>query len=170
MNECPHCHHQNRPGELLCANCHQPLTAELTSRTRTLQVETSGKATQEGVRPDRQTIESDNAVLLYVSGEKTPVRLEAWGQTILGRIHQENPRRPDVDLNAFRAYEKGVSCIHAAIHREASGIAIEDLGSTNGTYLNSERLAPHQRQDLNNGDEIRLGNLFVRVYFSGSQA
>jgi pSer/pThr/pTyr-binding forkhead associated (FHA) protein len=48
-------------------------------------------------------------------------------------------------------------------------VALEDLGSTNGTFINSSRLSPNQPEDLHNGDEIRLGNLFARVYFSGSR-
>jgi pSer/pThr/pTyr-binding forkhead associated (FHA) protein len=145
------------------------MSPELRSRTRTIQLEQGGGMITPAVTVEPQTVAADNAVLLYVSGEKTPVRLESVGLTVLGRIHQENPHHPDVDLNAYRAYEKGVSCIHAAIHREPGRVALEDLGSTNGTFINSSRLSPNQPEDLHNGDEIRLGNLFVRVYFSGSR-
>lgn len=168
-NNCPHCQHENRPGELLCARCHQPLSPELRSRTRTIQLEQGGGIKAAAIPAEPHTVDSANSVLLYVSGEKTPVRLDSVGSTVLGRIHQENPHHPDVDLSVYRAYEKGVSCIHAAIHCDAGRVALEDLGSTNGTFINSSRLSPNQPRNLSNGDEIRLGNLFARVYFSGSQ-
>jgi len=167
MNICPHCQYENRPGELLCARCQQSLSPELHIRTRTIELEEAGAVTIDAVKTEHMA-DTANAILLYVSGESTPLRLESSGRTVLGRIHQANPQHPDIDLNAYRAYEKGVSCIHAAIHREEGKVAIEDLGSTNGTFLNAKRLEPNQPQHLSNGDEIRLGNLFARVYFSGS--
>jgi hypothetical protein len=43
---------------------------------------------------------------------------------------------------------------HAAVEREGSGWAVEDLGSTNGTLLNGERAS---RARLRNGDVIAIG-------------
>ncbi len=45
---------------------------------------------------------------------------------------------------------------HAQISRQGSVVVVEDLGSTNGTYLNEERLAGPQ--PLHNGDRLRMGN------------
>jgi pSer/pThr/pTyr-binding forkhead associated (FHA) protein len=40
---------------------------------------------------------------------------------------------------------------------------IEDLGSTNGTFVNrGHRLAPGDRQPLKDGDEIIVGKTFLR--------
>lgn len=36
-------------------------------------------------------------------------------------------------------------------------LKIEDLGSTNGTFVNNQRIEPGQRVDLNDGDSIRFG-------------
>jgi hypothetical protein len=167
MNICPNCQYENRPGEMICAQCQQPLSQDLRIRTRTIRL-TDARKDELGVASEMHAVEVDSEVLLYVSGVNTPVRLDFDEQTILGRIHHHNPRRPDIDLNQFRAFEKGVSCIHAVIYRQDGEIAIADLGSTNGTYLNARRLVPHERQILQNGDEIRLGNLFARIYFSGA--
>ena len=48
-----------------------------------------------------------------------------------------------------------VSSEHAAIVFEQGRFVLYDLASTNGTYLNDQRI---QRQMLYDGDEIRLGN------------
>jgi pSer/pThr/pTyr-binding forkhead associated (FHA) protein len=39
----------------------------------------------------------------------------------------------------------------------------EDLDSTNGTYVNGQRLAPQTPQPVGNGDEIRLGRFMLRL-------
>ena len=48
----------------------------------------------------------------------------------------------------------GLSQEHAKIHVFAHRIEVEDVGSTNGTYVNGSRVA---RQVLKDGDEVRLG-------------
>ncbi len=48
-----------------------------------------------------------------------------------------------------------VSRLHAVIERFEPGWCVSDLGSSNGTYLNGERIWAAQR--LRNGDEIRVG-------------
>ncbi len=54
-----------------------------------------------------------------------------------------------------------ISRDHARVLRRAGSLWIEDLGSTNGTYLNGQRL--FEPALLRPGDEIRLGNTALRV-------
>jgi hypothetical protein len=49
---------------------------------------------------------------------------------------------------------------HAQIHRAGSGFVISDLGSTNGTFVNGERLIADLR--LADGDIITLGSVNLR--------
>jgi len=49
---------------------------------------------------------------------------------------------------------------HAAITRAGSGFAIADLGSTNGTFVNGERLSADHR--LADGDIITVGSVNLR--------
>jgi uncharacterized protein YegL len=53
-----------------------------------------------------------------------------------------------------------VSGRHAKLFWEGAILKIEDLQSTNGTFVNSERLAPG-RQLLRPGDEVRLGQTVI---------
>ena len=48
-----------------------------------------------------------------------------------------------------------VSRLHAMCERFPAGWCITDLGSSNGTFLNGERIWTHQR--LRHGDEVRIG-------------
>ncbi|MBC8505148.1 MAG: FHA domain-containing protein [Anaerolineales bacterium] len=51
-----------------------------------------------------------------------------------------------------------VSRIHAELHRTDESIELIDLGSTNGTFLNDERLTANQTLMLHVGDELRFGD------------
>lgn len=52
---------------------------------------------------------------------------------------------------------EGVSRLHARITREDNTFFIEDLNSTNGTYLNDKELEYHEPQELKPDDRIRFG-------------
>lgn len=49
---------------------------------------------------------------------------------------------------------------HAQIHRAGSGFVINDLGSTNGTYVNGEQLTADHR--LADGDIVTVGSVSLR--------
>lgn len=80
----------------------------------------------------------------------------------IGRWDADNGIFPDVDLDADDPEAK-VSRRHARILRENNQFLIEDLGSTNGTFVNrGRRLLPGSRQRLEDGDEIIVGKTFLR--------
>lgn len=83
-------------------------------------------------------------------------------EAYLGRWDADNGIFPDVDLDAHDPEAK-VSRRHARILRENDRYFIEDLGSTNGTFVNrGRRLIPGNRQPLEDGDEIIVGKTFLR--------
>jgi FHA domain len=49
-----------------------------------------------------------------------------------------------------------VSQLHARVFRDASSTIIEDLGSTNGTYLNGKRVTGAER--ITKGDRVQIGS------------
>ena len=55
-----------------------------------------------------------------------------------------------------------VSHRHAKLMREGEGYVLEDLGSSNGTHLNGQRLVG--RHPLKSGDQIRLGSSITLTY------
>ncbi len=61
--------------------------------------------------------------------------------------------RGDVEI---RLEDPFASTRHARIGRQGSVLVLEDLGSTNGTYLNEEPL--EGPQPLHHGDRIRIGD------------
>jgi len=80
----------------------------------------------------------------------------------IGRWDADGGVFPDVDLDSDDPEAK-VSRRHARISVQNGQYGIEDLGSTNGTFVNrGPRLKSGQRQQLNDGDEIIVGKTFLR--------
>lgn len=63
--------------------------------------------------------------------------------------------RPDCDLVIDRP---SVSGRHCCVTRDESGTLIEDLNSTNGTFLNGQRVVGSLRVSLAPGDSLHLGS------------
>ena len=122
------------------------------------------------VDPNRKTRESGtekprigHAMLIIERGTSPGTEFRLTGEeSIIGRWDADNGVFPDVDLDAFDQDAK-VSRRHARIRRNSGSYVIEDLGSTNGTYINrGRRLIPGNAQVLNDGDEVIVGKTFLR--------
>lgn len=85
-------------------------------------------------------------------------------ESYIGRWDADNGIFPDVDLDK-QDLEAKVSRRHARIICANGKFSIEDLGSTNGTFVNrGRRLIPGSAQALTSGDEIIVGKTFLRFY------
>ena len=81
--------------------------------------------------------------------------LTAPNDTIpLGTTQIAIGRAPD---NQHIIHDPQASGYHAIIHTLGQGYTITDLGSTNGTYVNGQRLTANVPCTLNPGDTIRIG-------------
>ncbi|MEO1441835.1 MAG: FHA domain-containing protein, partial [Chloroflexota bacterium] len=90
------------------------------------------------------------------------VPVDYWDFT-MGR-EPENTK-VEIDLEPYGGHQQGVSRKHARIRRVDNDWSIEDLGSTNGTFINGEKLEPDQQYAIEDGDHIRLGQFNLQVYF-----
>ena len=87
-------------------------------------------------------------------------------ESYIGRWDADNGIFPDVDLDAHDPDAK-VSRRHARIIYRNNVYMIEDLGSTNGTFINrGRRLLPGSPQVLSEGDEIIVGKTFLRFHIN----
>jgi pSer/pThr/pTyr-binding forkhead associated (FHA) protein len=62
-----------------------------------------------------------------------------------------------------------VSSRHAEIFTDNTGTYLSDLGSTNGTLYNGEKVLPFERQLLLEGDEVQFGRTRYRFQLVGAE-
>ncbi len=86
-------------------------------------------------------------------------------ELILGRADRELENK-FINLSGFGGLGAGVSRQHAYIVRGQNGqVLVGDLNSSNGTYLNEDRLLPEELYPLDSGDVLRLGSMIIHVLF-----
>lgn len=90
---------------------------------------------------------SNTALLVVESapGHSAGSRYDVSGGATLGR--------GDVEIVLEDPF---ASTRHARVERQGTAVVLEDLGSTNGTYLNDELLSGPQ--PLHSGDRVRIGD------------
>jgi pSer/pThr/pTyr-binding forkhead associated (FHA) protein len=89
------------------------------------------------------------SLVLQREGAQGPIHLLEKPVTVIGRAEDN-----DIVIDDARASRR-----HAHVRREDYRFVLEDLGSTNGTWVNGQRLsAPHQ---LANNDRVQIaGHVF----------
>ncbi len=97
---------------------------------------------------------------------KATLKLTTSGQQILtsnqeelvvGRAHKNNI--PDIDLGPHGGTKAGVSRRHSRLLRENNEWFVEDLGSTNGTFVNGAKIPPNKKTAVKKGDVLRFGQI-----------
>jgi hypothetical protein len=172
MQVCPNCGNRNRPGVVFCENCGASLIGDSPINTKNI-----GTKGLEGALANTPAANIASSYATDVFGQGTMLKIEISGveplllkpkpETVFGRRDPATGAMPDVDLTPFAGYRMGVSRRHAIIRQtEAENrLDLVDLGSSNGTFLNGIRVAPDQPRRLRDGDEIRLGQMVLRIYF-----
>src|SRR5262249_25087338 len=83
------------------------------------------------------------------------------GHNFIGRA-DEKP--VDIDLDDQESPDRvWAPRQHALITFEDGQLFIEDLNSSNGTYVNRSRVCPGQRRPLRVGDLIQIGTVHLKV-------
>jgi diguanylate cyclase (GGDEF)-like protein len=109
--------------------------------------ETKVAAKDELSRPTPQ--DRDRAYLIVLAGTSVGEMYKIVNEhTVIGRGQQAD----------IQVIDEGISRRHAEIVHEGQHILIRDLGSTNGTYCNGERIGEHQ---LSDGDKIQVGSTTI---------
>ena len=93
------------------------------------------------------------------------IRIPYDTMTIVGRFAPTESDQPDIDLGPFGAQVQGISRRHIYIRRVGEDFFVADLNSTNGTWLNGERLEPSAEYLLRDGDLLKLANLRTVIVF-----
>lgn len=155
---CPSCHKLNAVGAAYCYACGTPLSSG----------RRPGDTQPMPAEGDEASSYFGDGMSLYfqIRGVKQMIKLQPRAdEVVLGRTSSENVMLPDVDFTTFDGERLGVSRLHATLRRHGDTVVLSDMGSLNHTYVNGQRLHPHEVRVLHNGDEVRLGQLILRVHF-----
>ncbi len=110
------------------------------------------------------TVREDTIAVVVAGYSDRPFTMLLDKPMTLGRGAYANPTT-HTDLSRFDAKEKGVSRVHAKMSRENNKFYVQDMDSMNGTFVNGKRIPPHEAVAITSGQEIRLGQLSMTVYF-----
>lgn len=83
---------------------------------------------------------------------------------LIGRADPRGKVVPDIDLATYGGGTAGVSRQHARLLRKGDDWMIEDLHSTNGTFVNDKHIPPSEPTPLNDGDSVRCGQLMLTFH------
>lgn len=163
---CPVCKNKNEREALVCRYCGASLEkyfSEGVSTTRNADLQTGGTENIEELLIDEGLIPA-GGIAVYVVGTASPVFLCSDCEFVIGRKMEET-NQAFLDLSNLGGYLLGLSRRHARVRRVEAGYVITDLASTNGTWVNGERLTPNQAYPLASGSQLRLGRMRFFVLF-----
>src|SRR5579871_6367253 len=157
LGRCPQCHEPYSAGDGVCAHCGSPVQPSLqTQKLRPIIPPVERKPPPAGV-----SVRS-GCVPIRLQIDSVVVSLPLEDNITLGRASSPSyPCQPHVDLTPFEAHARGVSCRHLHITSRHRFTYVADLSSTNGTWLNGQRLEPFNEYLLHDGDHLCLGLLKV---------
>jgi hypothetical protein len=147
VRACPACGAEVEPGDAFCSACGFALKA------------VPEPALAEEAPAPAPVPPSSTGPRLVVVASGAEIPLAAGPEILIGREDPVSGVYPDVDLTPHGGEDGGVSRRHARILVEGGQYFIEDLDSTNFTFVNKTKIAPKTRQSLNDGDEIRCGRV-----------
>jgi pSer/pThr/pTyr-binding forkhead associated (FHA) protein len=104
-------------------------------------------------------------ITLQIMNSGRRINLDIGDDLLIGRKDNARGIFPDVDLGLDGGYDAGVSRRHAILAHNQNVYTVEDLGSSNGTFVNGQRLAPQTPTTIEHSDELKCGTLLIRVEF-----
>jgi hypothetical protein len=176
---CPSCKMRNEPGVEVCVYCNTPLKSEqnlalnqhkiggMTASLQTTSLEDVLDAPMDVVEGFMDFELPDKGIALINLEDGKPIAVIEEKVFLLGRKSPElDTQEQLIDLTPYGAVELGISRMHAMIRQTKGGYKITDLGSSNGTWLENQRLTAKQAYPFSNGDRIRLGRLNMLVFYT----
>lgn len=166
MIKCPFCGTSHVANTLFCSECGTYLLEDDRRGTDPLGTDEIGWVGEGEDEPDVSPLVKGTgplAIRLRIGEMQREVEASLAKAIHLGRLDPASDVFPEIDLTKDNGLEKGVSRRHARIIKREGTVVVEDLGSINGTFINSKRLAPYLPEILHDGDQLQLGKLLIEV-------
>lgn len=165
---CPNCQHKELPGALFCSECGTQLVSLDILNTRSIKKSSTDNLGTKAEIPEIPTRKAasrnaEPSISLHIVDSGQVIHLTDRSDFTLGRTIEGQPILPDVDLSPYDAFTLGVSRLHAALRIINGEVVVTDMGSSNGTRVNGQKIVPHVDYPLNHGDLLALGKLRIQV-------
>lgn len=145
--------HENPDGSMYCDQCGEALPAAApgvgVAPTPDYPDASASPAAPVTVGAPRLVLKEDGAEF----------SLEGKSEFLVGREDPVSNIYPDIDLTPHNGEDYGVSRMHAKIYVQEGQYLVEDLNSTNSTYINRQKLTAKTPTAIRDGDEIRFGKV-----------
>jgi hypothetical protein len=161
---CPSCGAENLPGTLFCIQCGTYLPSGGPLRTEPLPEQEDGRPARprQGGEDGEEIWALNIEVEVLNTGRK--VLLSADREILVGRLDAAHGIFPELDMTTDGGLEQGISRRHARIYTREGTCFVEDLDSTNGTFLNEERITPYLPYAFRDGDLLGFGMMRLKVH------
>lgn len=107
---------------------------------------------------------SGQETVIFVLGSERIYTMMPEGKDLLiGRQHKATGPQPDLDLTPYGAIKAGTSRLHVALKRDRNTWWLIDMNSSNGTWVDEERLAPFEPHLLGATAHVFLSHLEVTI-------
>lgn len=165
---CPVCKNKNERNAVVCVHCgasfdRLPFESGVTTKNADIPDLAAGKILDAPIEKD---LIPEDGIAIYAAGSAKPVYLHFETELIFGRKSDEPSDVPILDLTELGGYQTGLSRRHAMIRRIEDGYEIIDLYSTNGSWLNEERMVPNRPYRLTNGSQLQFGRMRLLVLYN----
>ena len=168
MQVCNNCQSKQFDGTIFCAECGASLVPAIRRET-TMSLGRHGPAGDVAPPPISvpapTPVSGGPKITLQIMNSGRRINLDIGDDLLIGRKDNARGIFPDVDLGLDGGYDAGVSRRHAILAHKKAVYTVEDLGSSNGTFVNGRRLAPQTPTSIEHGDELKCGTLLIRVEF-----
>ena len=170
MTVCPNCQHEENQDAHKCCICGADLLPDnniFDLHTATIDSDGHdilGGAPSGSASGNRKTVDTAiSKVSITILDYDQTFELSGQNSFTLGRMANGQLILPDIDVSGFDAYDQGVSRQHAVIKLSEKEIEIADLGSSNGTRINGQRILAQVDYPLSDGDVVILGKLRIQI-------
>ncbi|MFN8456625.1 MAG: FHA domain-containing protein [Anaerolineae bacterium] len=173
MIKCPFCQTAHVANTLFCSECANymlEVNERPTDPLQRVEVNWHGDSLRDTLTiPPSSPGTGPMSIRLKIGAHQREVHVSLSKVIHLGRLDPASNIFPEVDLTLDEGQALGVSRRHAGIFKQGLGIAIEDLGSINGTFVNGKRLDPYLPETLKDNDVLQLGKLLIKVKIGGAK-
>lgn len=148
---------------MVCTSCGASLDDKKYDTTKNPEIEVNYSEKPEELHIDEAIIPKQG-IAVYFAETTKPFVVRTDKEFIIGRSLLPTTE-PFLDLSDFDGFKMGLSRRHAMIRQTETGYEVIDLSSTNGTWLNDERLVPYTPYPLTSGSRLLLSRIRLFIFF-----